>query len=158
MLPLSHENMSDERLNGFARYFNHYLENVFVSPSAWKWKLEVKNQFEITAGHRLNSYLNPMLRTGLHDIEVARADVGDIKPHSGVMVLFVHGKGRSEKADFVVLADVLLAVINRYLDARGPWGGQRNQAGDQWIRCLRAFLPLPIHFGCLLCHFFPKRQ
>ena len=69
-----------------------------------------------------------MLRTGMHDIEVARADVGDIKPHSGVMVLFVHGKGRSEKADFVLLADVLLAVINRYLDAWGPWGGSTQSS------------------------------
>ena len=64
--------------------------------------------------------LSLMLRTGLRDIEVARADVGDIKPHSGVMVLFVHGKGRSEKDDFVVLTDALLADINRYLDSRGP--------------------------------------
>ena len=63
--------------------------------------------------------LSLMLRTGLRDIEVVRADVGDIKPHSGVMVLFVHGKGRSGKDDFVVLADALLADINRYLDARG---------------------------------------
>lgn len=62
--------------------------------------------------------LSLMLRTGLRDIEVVRANVGDIKPHSGVMVLFVHGKGRSEKDDFVVLADTLLADINRYLDAR----------------------------------------
>lgn len=64
--------------------------------------------------------LSLMLRTGLRDIEVVRADVGDIKPHSGVMVLFVHGKGRSEKDDFVVLTDALLADINRYLDARDP--------------------------------------
>ena len=63
--------------------------------------------------------LSLMLRTGLRDIEVVRADVGDIKPHSGVMVLFVHGKGRSGKDDFVVLADALLTDINRYLDARG---------------------------------------
>ncbi len=60
-----------------------------------------------------------MLRTGLRDIEVTRANVGDVKPHSGIMVLFVHGKGRSEKDDFVVLANALLADINRYLDARG---------------------------------------
>lgn len=63
--------------------------------------------------------LSLMLRTGLRDIEVVRADVGDVKPHSGVMVLFVHGKGRSGKDDFVVLADALLTDINRYLDARG---------------------------------------
>lgn len=36
-----------------------------------------------------------------------RIDVGDTKPHSGVMVLFVHDKGPSEKDDFVVLAEAL---------------------------------------------------
>lgn len=63
--------------------------------------------------------LSFMLRPGLRDIEVVRADVGDVKPHSGVMALFVHGKGRSEKDDFVVLTDSLLADINRYLAERG---------------------------------------
>lgn len=62
--------------------------------------------------------LSLMLRTGLRDIEVVRADVGDIKPHSGVMVLYVHGKGRSEKDDFVVLTEALQADINRYLAER----------------------------------------
>lgn len=62
--------------------------------------------------------LSLMLRTGLRDIEVVRANVGDIKPHSGVMVLFVHGKGRSEKDDFVVLTEALQADINRYLAER----------------------------------------
>ena len=62
--------------------------------------------------------LSLMLRTGLRDIEVVRADVGDIKPHSGVMVLFVRGKGRSAKDDFVVLAEALQADINRYLAER----------------------------------------
>lgn len=62
--------------------------------------------------------LSLMLRTGLRDVEVVRANVGDIKPHSGAMVLFVHGKGRSEKDDFVVLTDALLKDIYRYLDER----------------------------------------
>lgn len=48
-----------------------------------------------------------MLHTGLRDIEVVRIDVGDTKPHSGVMMLFVHGKGPSEKDDFVVLTEAL---------------------------------------------------
>lgn len=59
--------------------------------------------------------LSLMFRTGLRDIEVVRADVGDIKPHSGVMALYVHGKGRSEKDDFVALTEALQADIDRYL-------------------------------------------
>ena len=34
------------------------------------------------------------------------------------MVLFVHGKGLSEKDDFVVLTESLQADINRYLAER----------------------------------------
>lgn len=62
--------------------------------------------------------LSLMFRTGLRDIEVVRADVGDIKPHSGVMALYVHGKGRSEKDDFVALTEALQADIDRYLAER----------------------------------------
>lgn len=84
---------------------------------------QAKSLLETTLGEgeqekRDHAILSLMLRTGLRDIEVVRADVGDMKPHSGVMVLFVHGKGRSEKDDFVVLTEALQADINRYLAER----------------------------------------
>lgn len=65
-----------------------------------------------------------MLHTGLRDIEVVRIDVGDTKPHSGVMMLFVHGKGPSEKDDFVVLTEALQKNRGRGIYAPIPTNGE----------------------------------
>lgn len=62
--------------------------------------------------------LNLMLRTGLRDIEVVRADVGDIDRNGIRPVLHVQGKGRAEKDAFVVLTERSLGPIEDYLHVR----------------------------------------
>lgn len=42
--------------------------------------------------------------TGVRDVEVHRANVGDLQTKNGVMVLKIHGKGRISADDYVVLA------------------------------------------------------
>lgn len=71
------------------------------------------------AGLRDYAMLNLMARLGLRDIEVVRADVGDITRKSGVDVLRVHGKGRSGKDEFMVLTPAALRPIKEYLVERG---------------------------------------
>lgn len=71
-------------------------------------------------GKRDFAMINLMLRTGLRTIEITRADVGDIRQDSDEARLLVHGKGRSEKDDFVVLTEQTLRPIRAYLAARGP--------------------------------------
>lgn len=62
--------------------------------------------------------VNLMLRTGVRVIETVRADVGDIRTRGGQTVLYVHGKGRDAKDDFVLLtADAYNAVLD-YLKER----------------------------------------
>ena len=56
---------------------------------------------------------------GLRTIEAVRADVGDIRKVSGVAVLFIQGKARSEKDSFVKLTEPIIDAINDYLNARG---------------------------------------
>jgi len=63
--------------------------------------------------------LNILLRCGLRSIEIERADVGDVRFQKGVPVLFVHGKGRDSKDDFVVLTKEALSSIQDYLELRG---------------------------------------
>jgi integrase/recombinase XerC/integrase/recombinase XerD len=68
--------------------------------------------------------VNLLLRGGLRCIEVIRANVGDItykKTDSGapVRVLLVHGKGRDEKDQFIVLTDKAYKPIEEYLATRG---------------------------------------
>jgi len=70
-------------------------------------------------GKRDFSMINLMARTGLRTIEVIRADVEDIKQQGGEALLFVQGKGRDSKDDFVILTDAALRPIRRYLKARG---------------------------------------
>ena len=57
--------------------------------------------------------------TGLRTIEAVRADVGDIRKISGVTVLYVMGKGKTEKDAFVKLEKPVLDAINEYLQLRG---------------------------------------
>ena len=66
---------------------------------------------ETEAGMRDFALLNLMLRTGLRDIEVVRADCGDIRTVSGVDVLYIQGKGRPGKDNYVVLTESALAPI-----------------------------------------------
>lgn len=69
-------------------------------------------------GKRDFAMINLMARTGLRTIEIVRADAGDIRQQGGEALLFVQGKGRDSKDDFVILMDAALKPIRRYLRAR----------------------------------------
>ena len=60
-----------------------------------------------------------MARTGLRDIEVSRALVEDIRLEQGQEVLWIQGKGRDSKDDFVILTPEAMKPIKDYLKARG---------------------------------------
>lgn len=62
--------------------------------------------------------VNLCLRTGLRSVEVVRADVGDIKFINEKRVLYVQGKGRKTKSDFVILTDAAFDPIREYLSTR----------------------------------------
>src|SRR3989338_6131289 len=66
-------------------------------------------------GKRDFALINLLLRTGLRTIEAVRADVGDIRQQSGEAILWIHGKGRDTKDEFVLLTEKTLKPINEYL-------------------------------------------
>jgi len=70
-------------------------------------------------GLRDYALFNLIARTGLRTIEVARAQVRDLRQESGQSVLWIQGKGRDSKDDFVVLMDEAERPIRNYLQARG---------------------------------------
>ncbi len=70
-------------------------------------------------GKRNYALFNLMARTALRDIEVSRALVEDIRQEAGQPVLWVHGKGRDSKDDFVLLTEEALKPIKEYLKERG---------------------------------------
>lgn len=86
-----------------------------------------------------------MLRRGLRTIEVARANVGDLRQLCGKAVLYVQGKGHSDKDDFVVLGEATERAIRAYLKERGPVEdeaplfaatGNRNRGGRMTTRAI----------------------
>ncbi|MBQ9628336.1 MAG: tyrosine-type recombinase/integrase [Synergistaceae bacterium] len=60
-----------------------------------------------------------MATCGLRTIEIARANIEDIRNLGGEMILYVQGKGRRDRTEFVKLPERLLQAINEYLNARG---------------------------------------
>nr|MBQ6740318.1 tyrosine-type recombinase/integrase [Synergistaceae bacterium] len=70
-------------------------------------------------GLRDYAIISLMLTTGLRTVEVTRADVADIRSVNGSTVLFIQGKGRDEKAEYVKLVPQVENAIMIYLNARG---------------------------------------
>jgi integrase/recombinase XerD len=62
--------------------------------------------------------LNLLIRTGLRTIEVAHANIGDIRNQGDDTVLFIQGKGRDEKDAFVVLTPETHEPILDYISTR----------------------------------------
>lgn len=100
-------------------------------------------------GKRDYALINLMARTGLRTIEVIRADIGDIKQEGGAALLYVQGKGRDEKDDFVLLTEAALKPLRAYLRIRGtPAQDQplfsslsdRNRGGRLTTKTIRAVI------------------
>lgn len=70
-------------------------------------------------GLRDYAMISLMITTGLRTIEVSRANVGDLKPVAGFTALFIQGKGKDEKSDYVKVPEPVEAAIRKYLTARG---------------------------------------
>ena len=61
---------------------------------------------------------------GLRVSEVSQLDVGDLDTVNGRPVVWVHGKGRDGKSDFVRITSELERVLFRYLEKRHALSGQ----------------------------------
>lgn len=60
-----------------------------------------------------------MITGGLRAIEAHRANIGDMGKAGNSTVLYIQGKGRDEKAEFVKMPREVETAINTYLKARG---------------------------------------
>lgn len=70
-------------------------------------------------GLRDFAILSLMVSCGLRTIEVARANIEDLRTLGDSCVLFVQGKGKTEKADYVNIVEGVEKAIRAYLKARG---------------------------------------
>lgn len=98
-----------------------------------------------TADLRDRAMINLMLRRGLRTCEVARANIEDIRQECGKAVLYVQGKGKADKGEFIVLGEECLEPIYAYLEARGETDrkaplfaavGNRNGGGRMTTRSI----------------------
>ena len=110
---------------------NKYYPNVAKGVKTPKRKQQYKKQpllptqatalleFYQDKAPRDYAIINLLLRTGLRTIEVTKANVEDITFKGSQRVLLVHGKGRDEKDNFVLLTDKAYEPIKSYLASRG---------------------------------------
>lgn len=89
-----------------------------------KMHLTADEVTELMSAARLRSLrdyaiVNLIIRTGLRTVEVARADVGDVRRKRGRRILRVWGKGQDDKGEFVILSDLVWNPLKEYLDSRG---------------------------------------
>lgn len=75
---------------------------------------------ESQQGARDYAMLSLMLTTGLRTIEVARANVEDLRTVGDSTALYIQGKGRDEKTEYVKIAAPVERAIRAYLKTVGP--------------------------------------
>lgn len=98
-------------------------------------------------GSRDRAMLSLMARSGLSEIEIVRANLGDLRETGGRRVIYVQGKSKDKKDEFVALSPAAAESLDRYLEDRGPsgsseplfWGiGNRAVRGRITTRGVRA--------------------
>ncbi|MCF0115734.1 MAG: tyrosine-type recombinase/integrase [Erysipelotrichaceae bacterium] len=73
------------------------------------------------SGKRDYAIILLMLTTGLRTVEVQRANIEDLRNVADFTALFIQGKGREDKEEFVKVAPSVEKAINEYLNARGVY-------------------------------------
>lgn len=70
-------------------------------------------------GKRDFAIITLMITTGLRTIEVARANIEDLRTVGDFTALFIQGKGRNDKAEYVKIPAKVEDAIRAYLTERG---------------------------------------
>ena len=100
---------------------------------------------DTTKGKRNYAILALMVTCGLRDIEVSRANIEDLRTRGNNTVLYVQGKGKEERADFIRVPAEVEKAIRDYLTERGTAGkseplftslSNNNQAGRLTTRSI----------------------
>lgn len=70
-------------------------------------------------GARANALFRLLIGTGLRECEVIRADIQDISVKADKNVLYVQGKGETEKNNYVILYPSIMNALQHYFKMRG---------------------------------------
>ena len=84
---------------------------------------ELLAQFDIKSNKikplRDYAIISLMVCCGLRTIEIARANIGDLQEYGNNTVLYVQGKGKIDKVQYVIVPQMVLNAIRCYLTLRG---------------------------------------
>lgn len=94
----------------------------YLSSSQMKQVLQSIQQ-NTEKGLRDYAILALMVTGGLRTIEVTRANIEDLRTAGDSAVLYIQGKGKDEKADYVKLPAPVDQAIRAYLSERGALSG-----------------------------------
>lgn len=93
-------------------------------------------------GLRNFALINLMARTGLRTIEISRASISDMCQQSGESILWIQGKGRDAKDDFVLLIHEAMQPLREYLSKRGRCSESEPLFADIYkTRSIKALTP-----------------
>ena len=76
-------------------------------------------------GKRDYSIIALMVTGGLRDVEVARANIEDLKQLGGSTVLYLQGKGRDERTDYIKVVPAVEKPLRKYLRTRQKAKGKQ---------------------------------
>lgn len=130
---------SNNYLNAVKRFFKWMNQtgqypNISINVKGFKkskgFKKDTLNETQIAdtlkgidrttlKGKRDFAILAMLITTGARTIEVVRANIEDMRSVEGEYVLYVQGKGRDDKDEFILLIPEVKAAIDEYLKARG---------------------------------------
>ena len=98
-----------------------FKKDTLTAPQA----RQILETIERATVEQLRNYalINLLLRTGLRTIEAERANIEDIRQEAGQALLYIQGKGRDSKDNFVILTAATLEPLRAYLKARGEKDG-----------------------------------
>jgi integrase/recombinase XerC/integrase/recombinase XerD len=70
-------------------------------------------------GRRDEAILSLMVRAGLSEIEIVRLNLGDFKSKAGKRVIYVQGKSKDRKDEYMTLSPALEETLAGYIEERG---------------------------------------
>lgn len=104
-----------ENVRGAKRLQGHLRSDLSKQEIRKLFSLIDKNTL---IGKRDFAMINLMVRCGLRLIEIRRADIDDLETKGARSILWVKGKGRDNKGEFVVLTAPALEALQDYLNCR----------------------------------------
>lgn len=114
-------------LEGLYKDISKHIKGVKVESGHKKDFLsvaQVKNLLSVVPNETLQekrdyAIITLLVTTGLRTIEIVRANIEDLSELGGEKVLYIQGKGRTEKAEYIKIAPKVYNAIEDYLEGRG---------------------------------------